>query len=95
MVTCPDICAQVTVALLPRCSGQRGRRTHTGRMLSLYPRARRPGRDDAIGKVPGETNRIPGDREGSRHGREKSVREHRNWRALFWEHWSEAPLKTG
>jgi hypothetical protein len=28
-------------------------------MWSLYLRARRPGRDDGIGKSPGKTNRIP------------------------------------
>lgn len=52
MVTCPDIDAQVTVARLPQCSGQRGRRAHTGRLKSVYLRARRPGRDVAIEKVP-------------------------------------------
>lgn len=41
-------------------------------MWSLYLRARRPGRDDDIGKSPGKTNRIPEAEKGGRHGREKS-----------------------
>lgn len=58
MVTCPDIDRhrQHNMSLAERAERKRA---HGMGMWSLYLRARRPGRDDDIGKSPGKTNRIP------------------------------------